>query len=90
MDNELKKLRGEIDAVDAQIIAALAERTALVEEVGRYKSAHNIEALDADRRDALLGSWIERGVALGLSKEFMTALNEVVHDYSVDVEKRVR
>ena len=85
--DELQELRAKIDAIDAGIIDAIVKRTALVKEIGRYKTAHNIEALDEGRRDALLKKWIERGETLGLSKEFVTSIIETIHSYSVSVEK---
>ena len=87
--NELRELRAEIDSVDEDVLNSLAKRTALVKKIGRYKATHNIEAVDEGRRDALLRTWVERGEALGLSKEFVTAINKLVHDYSVTVEKNL-
>ncbi|MEK7107124.1 MAG: chorismate mutase [Patescibacteria group bacterium] len=86
--DELQELRARVDAVDGEILDALAKRTALVKEIGRYKRAHNIEALDEGRRDALLKKWIERGETLGLSKEFMASIIQTIHSYSVSVEKK--
>ena len=38
MPTELEKLRDQIDAVDSELVALLARRAALTEQVGLYKS----------------------------------------------------
>lgn len=86
-NGELESLRSEIEAVDRDIISSLAKRVRLVKSVGKYKLANNIGFVDEKRRDALLKSWIERGETFGLSKEFVTTVYKIVHDYSVSVEK---
>lgn len=88
--DELQELRTEIDIMDRNIITSLAERTELVEEIGRYKKAHNIEALDEGRRDALKSMWIKSGESLGLSTEFITSIYNLIHEYSVSIENKVK
>lgn len=85
---ELETLRAQVDAIDEEILDALSRRIKLVEEIGRYKAERGIEAVDENRRDALLKLWIEKGEDIGLSKEFVTAIYNIVHDYSVSVEKK--
>src|SRR3989338_1695524 len=86
--SKLDELRAEIDSTDRDIINSLAKRTALVLEIGRYKIAHNIEALDAGRRDALLKRWIETGRVLSLPEDLLRDIFEAIHRHSLTVEKR--
>jgi chorismate mutase len=88
--DELQELRAEIDIMDRNIITSLAERMELVEEIGRYKRAHNMEALDEDRRDDLLKTWIETGRALLLPEELLRDTFEAIHRYSLFVEEKSR
>ncbi|MDO8522223.1 MAG: chorismate mutase [bacterium] len=86
--DELQELRTQIDVLDRSIITSLAERMELVEEIGRYKKAHNIEALDAGRRDGLLKTWIETGKALSLPEDLLREIFEAIHRHSLTVEEQ--
>ncbi|HXK39112.1 MAG TPA: chorismate mutase [Candidatus Paceibacterota bacterium] len=86
--DELQELRTEIDILDRNIITSLAERMELVEEIGRYKAAHNMGALDEDRRDALLKTWIETGRALSLPEDLLREIFEAIHRHSLSVEEK--
>ena len=53
---ELSALRDQIDAVDQQMVALLARRLALVEQVGHVKSQHGLPIYAPDREAAMLAS----------------------------------
>ncbi|UJZ94362.1 bifunctional chorismate mutase/prephenate dehydrogenase [Photobacterium damselae subsp. damselae] len=53
---ELSKLRDQIDEVDQQMVALLARRLALVEDVGHVKSQHGLPIYAPDREAAMLAS----------------------------------
>ncbi|MGF1741158.1 bifunctional chorismate mutase/prephenate dehydrogenase [Vibrio profundum] len=53
---ELNELRGKIDSVDKQILALLAQRLELVEQVGEVKSEHGLPIYAPDREAAMLKS----------------------------------
>lgn len=53
---ELAALREQIDAVDKQMIDLLAQRLALVEQVGDVKSQHGLPIYAPDREAAMLAS----------------------------------
>ncbi|MDO8552848.1 MAG: chorismate mutase [bacterium] len=88
--DELQELRTQIDALDRDVINSLAKRTALVEQIGRYKAANSIKAVDEDRRDALKRMWIKSGESLGLPTEFITAIYDTIHEYSVSIENKIK
>ena len=54
MNEELNALRDQIDAVDQQLVALLAQRLALVAEVGEVKSRHGLPIYAPDREAAML------------------------------------
>lgn len=55
MENgELKRLRGEIDRVDAQLVELLNERLRLVDEIGAVKRALALPVRDEKREAELL------------------------------------
>jgi chorismate mutase len=47
--DEIKGLRGKIDAIDAQWLRLLAERFKITAEVGRIKARDGIAATDSNR-----------------------------------------
>ncbi|ROV59565.1 bifunctional chorismate mutase/prephenate dehydrogenase [Vibrio ponticus] len=56
MAEQLNHLRDQIDAVDKQILNLLAQRLALVEQVGEVKSEHGLPIYAPDREAAMLAS----------------------------------
>ncbi len=51
---ELASIRERIDEADRRLVALLAERGRLVEEVIRFKRAHHMPVVDRDREDEML------------------------------------
>jgi isochorismate pyruvate lyase len=51
---DLEHIRTRIDDVDRRLMALLAERAALVEEVVHYKRAHHMAVVDRAREDRML------------------------------------
>lgn len=52
--SELEQLRGDIDAIDRQIVDLMKQRMETVAQVAEYKKANNIPVLDSGRERALL------------------------------------
>ena len=52
--DELDRLRGQIDAVDKQIISLFEERMGLVLGVAEYKKTHNTGVLQSSREDEVI------------------------------------
>jgi chorismate mutase len=51
---EIESLRGQIDALDRQIIALITARVGLVLQVGEFKRQHGIAVYDATRERDIL------------------------------------
>ena len=51
---ELDDIRHKIDDVDRRLVALLAERAQLVEDVVHYKRAHHMAVVDRGREDRML------------------------------------
>lgn len=49
MMKDLTELRKEIDVLDKQLIELLAERFRVTEQVGKFKAAHSLPAVDRTR-----------------------------------------
>ena len=55
MDNDaLQKLRGEIDAIDAELIALLNRRYQAVVAIGEYKRERHLPIFDPTRQQKLM------------------------------------
>ena len=52
MAADMKKLREQIDKIDAQILKLYEERMDVVSEIGKYKIENNLPVYDAAREDA--------------------------------------
>lgn len=54
--DELQRLRGEIDAIDRELVELFRRRMAVTRQVGEYKRAEGIPVLDPERERQLLQS----------------------------------
>ncbi|MBR1909408.1 MAG: chorismate mutase [Lachnospiraceae bacterium] len=54
MAADMKKLREQIDKIDAKILKLYEERMDVVSEIGKYKIENNLPVYDASREDAKL------------------------------------
>ncbi|NLS12226.1 bifunctional chorismate mutase/prephenate dehydrogenase [Vibrio sp. SM6] len=68
---ELAHLRDQIDSVDKQILTLLAQRLALVEQVGEVKSRHGLPIYAPDREAAMLASRREEAQKLGVPPQLI-------------------
>jgi chorismate mutase/prephenate dehydratase len=83
MEPDLASLRDRIEAVDRQIIALLAERQTIVEDVVAAKLAAASPFRDREREDLLLQRLRGLAVAAGLDPHQVERLYRVVMDMSV-------
>lgn len=85
-EEDLDKLREKIDALDGELLEALARRMEVVKEIGRYKKARGMELRDEERLRALLARQLDRAGALNLPEELITELYELIHKYALRIE----
>lgn len=78
---DLDSLRQGIDAIDAQILRLLAERLALVLEVGAWKREHGRPVYDPERERWILAQLAARAPA-GLSESTVRRVFERIIDES--------
>lgn len=74
----LDELRTKIDDIDNAIIAKLAERFKITNQVGEYKAASNLPAKDTDREAKQYQRITELAVQHDLDPEFAKAFLAVV------------
>ncbi len=85
---EILALRTRIDELDAQIVDMLAARLDLVTEIGLIKRAEHIPILQLDRWRQVQTARLAQAEALGIDKELITRLYQLVHVASLQVQER--
>ncbi|MEI8256884.1 MAG: chorismate mutase [Deltaproteobacteria bacterium] len=78
----LTELRARIDAVDAQLVALLAARRAVVAELFAWKAAQGMPRLDTSREESIIADRVARGEALGVPRALTAAVIRAALDDS--------
>ncbi len=79
----LSDLRDRLDRVDHELIALLAERHGIIQEVAAHKAAGTTRLVDATREHEILERLGDVARANGLDAHFVQSLYEKILDYSV-------
>jgi chorismate mutase len=90
LQDDLTKLRKDIDRIDHDIVKLLADRMDVVRNVGEYKKKHDIEPLALARWQQLLEEKIKLAEKHGLSSEFIKELYEIIHKQSLHIESMIK
>lgn len=87
--NKLAELRRIIDDIDDEIVHALKKRVQVIEEIGLYKKEHSITIFQLERWQEILrtrGQWADK---LGLSRQHIEKLCQLLHEESIRVQNEV-
>ncbi|WP_025607799.1 bifunctional 3-deoxy-7-phosphoheptulonate synthase/chorismate mutase type II [Pontibacter actiniarum] len=87
--NRAEELRLQIDAADHEIIAALARRMALVEQIGEYKKQNNVQVLQLERWKEIFRSRPEWAEEAGVNPAFVEELYKLIHVESIRKQTKV-
>lgn len=87
MTQDLTNYRNEIDAIDQQLITALAKRMEIVLKVGAYKKQHKLKPLDATRWQEVIESRKSIAQSLNLSPELIEVLWNSIHQEALTLQK---
>jgi chorismate mutase len=79
----LEHLRQLMDSLDAEIIDLIARRMELSERMGMVKKDANITAYQPERWREIVDTRGDRAEKLHLSRDFIVALYEKIHDESI-------
>ena len=63
---ELPAIRAELDLLDDRLVGILAERSALIDQVVRYKRIHGVAVVDGPREDDMLKRIEAQATSAGL------------------------
>jgi len=87
--SSLKDLRCQIDKLDDKLIDVLQDRMDLAELIGVDKKTNDITILQPERWKYILEDRLRKGVAKGLSDEFIILLLRAIHQESINIQTRV-
>ncbi|WP_299819261.1 bifunctional 3-deoxy-7-phosphoheptulonate synthase/chorismate mutase type II [uncultured Pontibacter sp.] len=87
--NRAEELRLQIDAADHDIIAALAKRMALVEQIGEYKKQNNVQVLQLERWKEIFRSRAEWAEEAGITPDFVAELYKLIHVESIRKQTQI-
>ncbi|HRY31412.1 MAG TPA: chorismate mutase [Bacteroidales bacterium] len=87
--SRLDELRKEIDRIDWTLLDILSRRMKIVEEIGEYKKKKNITILQIRRWRNIIHDRLENGRKLGLGKDFLMRLLELVHRESIQRQMEI-
>ncbi len=85
----LSTLRQVIDGIDDEIVQALGRRMDVVYKIGEYKKEHHVTILQIDRWLEILQTRIATGEALGIDKDVMVELCQLLHKASIRKQTEV-
>ncbi|MGA8179837.1 MAG: bifunctional chorismate mutase/prephenate dehydrogenase [Desulfobacterales bacterium] len=71
VDQELERLRLQLDAIDQKIVSLLAERQAEVECIVQLKKAHNLPVYHPAREEDLISHRRSQGAKTGLNPDYV-------------------
>ena len=87
IENELEKMRLEIDKIDSEIVQLFAKRFEIVRKIGTLKKANGVEIVDKNRWKKVLEKVENLAEKNGISTEFIHEIYEKIHDYACELEK---
>lgn len=87
--NELNKLRTQIDVIDHQLIEILGKRMKVADGIGTLKKSRNVAVLQTKRWNEILGKMILEGEQNNLSEEFVLRMFKAIHQESINHQEKV-
>jgi len=87
-DEEIGLLRKQIDSLDENLLRTLAERLQVAKKIGIIKEKDNISILQVERWKEVLQDRLEMADNMGLDKDFIRHLLELIHKESIRTQGR--
>ncbi len=85
----LEKLRQQINHLDDELMQIVSQRMKIAEKIGEYKKNNNITILQTNHWNEILQRAVQKGEALGLSKEFITKYFDAMHMESINHQNKI-
>ncbi len=84
LQKELEQLRSRIDVIDENLLDVIAERMAVVENLGAFKKEHNLTILQQPRWEQIQQIVCEGAKNRGLDPAFVEELFQLLHQAAID------
>ena len=78
-----------IDEIDDELINILKKRISVIEDIGLYKKEHNITVFQLERWQEILRTRSQLAEKLGLSRNHIEKLCQLLHEESIRVQNEV-
>ena len=87
--DKLNSFRQMIDEIDDELINILRKRISVIEDIGLYKKEHNITVFQLERWQEILRTRSQLAEKLGLSRNHIEKLCQLLHEESIRVQDEV-
>ena len=82
-NEEMQKLRRDIDFTDGKLFDLLGSRMKIAEKMGSLKKEENIAILQSQRWNEVFKKMLEMGEARGLTEDFVERIFKAIHQESI-------
>nr|WP_318643381.1 bifunctional 3-deoxy-7-phosphoheptulonate synthase/chorismate mutase type II [Flavobacterium ardleyense] len=82
-NEEMQKLRRDIDFTDGKLFDLLGNRMQIAEKMGALKKEENIAILQSQRWNEVFKKMLEMGEARGLTQDFVERIFKAIHQESI-------
>jgi len=89
VQTKLDELRSIIRKLDNDLLELLAKRMVVSANIGEYKRDNNVTVLQVAHWRKLIETSISSGYQLGLTKEFIKGIYQLIHDESIRKQTEV-
>lgn len=86
----LTQLRDSLDNLDVALIAILAERFKITDEIGRYKKKNHLPPVDAEREKAQFDRIRDLAGTYGLAPQIAEKVLRLVIDEVVEKHQKIK
>ncbi len=86
---KLESFRSEIDKIDTELLDILARRMDIVRDIADYKKEKGITILQIKRWQNIINDRLNSGMNMGLEKDFLMKLLNLVHKESIQEQNRI-
>ncbi len=83
LQSKLEELRCLIQKLDNELLELLAKRMAVSTQIGEYKRDNNVTILQVTHWKKLIERSLSNADAMGLPKDFIKGLYQLIHDESI-------
>lgn len=87
--DELEQFRRQIDGIDVRLLEVLAERMAVVRQIGAHKKENGMTLLQINRWSEVYENQLRNGLSLGLSEQMIHDLYKLIHLESIQTQERI-